>query len=585
MCGIIGMVSKKEFFVKEDLLKALKRLEYRGYDSVGYVDVAGNTETSVGYIDDFLKKIKERKTGMAIAHTRWSTHGGITEDNAHPHFNEDKTLFIVHNGIIENFQELKGRLEQSGHTFSSETDSEVIVHYFEEKLKEMPEKQAIMEFMNDAKGTYAILMMAKDSKKMYAIKKDSPLVLGISKDTLYLASDIYAFSNKTNKAIFFEDKEFAIVNLDFSYEIYDSEGKKIKKPVTEFKWKEAAQANGKFRHFMIKEIHEEPAAAEFLLNSLEHSQKNNVDRVISMIREAKKVAFVSCGTSYHASIFGEHLLKSAGIDAVKFIGSEFEEAGIDRKTLIIAVSQSGETMDLVKALKKAKASGAKIVSIVNVPYSTIQRMSDVSLEICAGQEVCVAATKTFINQVILLMYLAKKLGHGEQDIELDKIPEKIAETMKKNETKASLLAKKISHNRDIYVLGRKTNYAASMEIALKIKEITYIHAEGMMAGELKHGTLALIEKGIPVISLIPNNNSQMISNTKEVEARGAMTISIINSKTDYKANFEFAVPKSSDIEFGLYSVVIGQLLTYYIGLEKKLPIDKPRNLAKSVTVE
>jgi glucosamine--fructose-6-phosphate aminotransferase (isomerizing) len=331
---------------------------------------------------------------------------------------------------------------------------------------------------------------------------------------------------------------------------------------------------------MLKEIEEEPVVAERLLKSIAATQNSKLEKLKEMMQQSKKIIFVAAGTSYHASLLGVYFLHKIGLEAQTLIASEFRDfANIDKDTLVIAITQSGETMDVIDAIKYAKQHGAKIASIVNVPYSTVQRMSDLSIEILAGQEVCVAATKSFVNQVVLLLYLAKEFG---LDVRLDKISEEIREVLK-NDDKIRSLAKHLKDKRDIYIIGRGLSYPVAREMALKLKEISYIHAEGMMAGELKHGTLALIEKGTPVISLI-NGSSEILSNIKEVGARGGHIIAITsNGNIEYKDKIE--IHTEHDGSFSILATIVGQLLTYYIARERGLAIDKPRNLAKCVTVK
>jgi glucosamine--fructose-6-phosphate aminotransferase (isomerizing) len=571
MCGIIGIISEKDFELKTAFNK-LKKLEYRGYDSFGYYD----KELLIKKTGHIKIPNKNKKTTIAILHTRWSTHGGVTDYNAHPHQSCDKNITIVHNGIIENYEEIKDELIKKGHKFTSETDSEVVAHYFEEKLKNNSMKQICVDFIKEVKGTFAILIIKNDEDKIYALKRDSPLVLGICKDKNIIASDIYAFSDLTNKAIFFENNEFAVIEKN-NYDFYNKKGKNISKKIQKFKWEQEESLKKKYKHYMIKEIMEEPKVVKRLLLSLKTDQKENFKKFIKLIKKSKKIFFIAAGTSYHASLLGVYYLHKCGIEAQTLIASEFKHfASIDENTLVIPITQSGETMDVIDGLKYAKNKGAKIISIVNVPYSSIQRMSEVSINILAGQEICVASTKSFVNQVTLLLKIAKEFGFK---INLDTLPKRI-ETMLKKRNKIKKIAKEIYKKKDIYVLGRGLSYPVAREVALKIKEISYIHAEGMMGGELKHGTIALIEKGTPVISLISNKDYDMLSNTKEVESRGAHVIKVANEfEADIKVN------TSNDGKFGVLAAIFGQLLTYYMALEKKLPIDKPRNLAKSVTVK
>ena len=574
MCGIIGMASKHEFG-SNDIIKMLKRLEYRGYDSFGIVTDKGMMEKEVGEI----KPVKENRCSMALAHCRWATHGGVTRENAHPHTDCTGNIFLVHNGIISNYQELKNKLV--GHKFTSETDTEVIAHFFEESLKTNDIKSSVLEFFRIAQGEFAIVMMLKGDKNLYALKRGSPLSLGLLDDGNVLASDIYAFSDKTEKAIFFNEDEFAIMNKD-GYEFYkflDNMLKPVSKEITVVKWSGTEEKNH-FDHYMIKEINEEPEVAERLINSLRTEQKPGLEKLKELIQGAKRIVFVASGSSYRAALLGVYFLNKAGVEAHAVIASEFRNFYlVDDKTLLIAVSQSGETMDVIEALHGMKAKGAKIASLVNVPYSTIQRMSNVSINIEAGQEICVAATKSFVNQVVALTYLASVFGY-EKDF--SKIPDEIRDVFSQ-EGKIKQLAKSLKGEKDIYIIGRGYLYPVAREIALKIKEISYIHAEGMMGGELKHGTLALIEEGTPVIALI-DNKPEIISNVMEIKARGGRIIAVTN-RDDERFQESIRISAHNKFPFSIEASIAGQLLTYYIAKEKGLPIDKVRNLAKSVTVK
>ncbi|MEK6916726.1 MAG: isomerizing glutamine--fructose-6-phosphate transaminase [Nanoarchaeota archaeon] len=421
MCGIVGINSVNEFYAKE-AIKRLKRLEYRGYDSFGYY-YNKKLFKKTGHIA--VPETKD-KTKMIITHTRWATHGGVTDKNAHPHSSCKNKVTIVHNGIISNYEELREDLIKKGHEFTSETDSEVAAHYFEEKLKTKPMQEACVDFIKDIKGEFALLVMIEGDENLYALRRDSPLVLGVANNMNILASDIYAFSDVSNKAIFFENDEFAIIKRE-SYAFYDKNGKEIKKKIQEFKWEQEESALEKYEHYMLKEIMEEPKVVKRLLLSLKTDQKENFDKFIRLIKNSKRVVFVACGTSYHASLLGVYYLHKCGVDAQAIIASEFEHfITVDSNTLVIPVSQSGETMDIIEALKYAKKGSAKIASIVNVPYSTVQRESILSLNILAGQEICVAATKSFVNQVTLMLSIAKEFGFR---INTSNIPEKIEKVL------------------------------------------------------------------------------------------------------------------------------------------------------------
>jgi len=576
MCGIYGYVGKRD--AARILFEGIKKLEYRGYDSVGMATQSDKicVKKETGAVDEVHAKVNflDMPGTMGIVHTRWATHGGVTRVNSHPHTSCKGTIVSIHNGIIENYEELKKELQKKGCIFVSQTDSEVVPHYIEQKLTEGKEiVEALRDFIADAHGTFAILLMVQGEDKIYALRRDSPLVLGIGKGENYIASDIYPFSHLTNKAIFFDDNELAIIDAQ-GYLFVGADGTLLSKDIKEFHWEEAVD-DKKYDHYMLKEIMEEPIVTKRLLLSLDTDQRDKFFKLVELIRTSHKIVFVAAGSSYHATLLGAYYLHKCGVEAQTLIASEFEHfAHLDATSLVIAFSQSGETMDVIDALKYAKSKGAKIASVVNVPYSTIQRMSELSVNILAGQEVCVAATKSFVNQVALLLCIAKEFG---LDIDLKNLPDEISNVFDKIPNIKSI-AESVADKHDIYVLGRGLSYPVAREMALKIKEISYIHAEGMMGGELKHGTIALIEEGTPVISLVGNHDVAMLSNTKEVEARGARIIMVGTDKGD------IIVPAKHDGTFGILASVVGQLLTYYIALKKGLPIDKPRNLAKSCTV-
>jgi len=575
MCGIIGIVSEKAFSSRT-LLERLKRLEYRGYDSYGVFD-GREVRKRIGGI-----RVEGRGRSTAgIAHTRWATHGGVSERNAHPHLSCDGRIAIVHNGIIENYEEIKKDLVRRGHSFASETDSEVIAHLLEDLLRRRSIEDALPALIRALVGTFAVLIMIKGRDKIYAIKRDSPLVLGTADGRTILASDIYAFSDWTNRAAFFDNDEIAVVGPD-GHRFFDRNGKPIRKPLRTFRWEEERTGKRRAKHYMLKEILEEPSVVRRMLFSLGHDQKPAFNKLIRLIRRSRKVIFASCGTSYHATLLGAYYLHQVGMEVQTLIASEFRHfAKVDRDTLIVAVSQSGETMDVIDALKYAQANGGRIVSIVNVPHSTIQRMSELSLNILAGPEVCVASTKAFVNQAALLLKLAQAFGFK---VNCDNLPDRI-QTLFKARAKIKSIAERIARSKDAYIIGRGLTYPIAREIALKIKETSYIHAEGMMGGELKHGTIALIESGTPVVSLINNNDADIISNTKEVEARGAKIFILTNHPTLGGSEDAVHIKTGNDGKFGILAAVAGQLIAYYAAAALGRPIDKPRNLAKSVTVK
>ncbi|KXB07121.1 hypothetical protein AKJ52_00845 [candidate division MSBL1 archaeon SCGC-AAA382C18] len=575
MCGITGYYGNKN--MGKYLYNSLKRLDYRGYDSAGIATLNNgkiNIKKDTGEVEQINQKHNLEKTDgkIGVGHTRWSTHGSTTKQNAHPHLSCDERFAIAHNGIIENWKDLKSQL--NGHRYTSETDSEVIAHYIEEKSKEMSVEEAVKKFFKEAKGSLAVVLLDSKEEKMYAFKRGSPLALGIGNDETFLGSDLYAFSTETDKAIFFEDDEYGIIDQT-GYVIKNINGEEVEKEPENFDWDQEEAGKEGYEHYMRKEIGEIPQAVERLENSLNSAQEKQVDRFVELIKNHEKILFTASGTSYHASLMGVYFLNKADIEAQTLIASEFKNyERVDEDTLVIAISQSGETKDVLDAMEYSRKEGADIASIINVPYSSVERESDVSLRIMAGQEVCVAATKTFINQIYTLLKIANKLGYQNH---LEEIPKRIEKVIEKNEPKIKQLAKELKNKNDIYIIGRGDTYPIAREIALKLKEIPYIHAEGMMGGELKHGTLALIEEDVPVISLIPEKNSEIISNVKEIEARNAKSIKI----SPWTGPFKFP---NSNSKFPFYTIIIGFLLSYWIANEKNLPIDRPRNLSKSITV-
>lgn len=570
MCGIFGVISQEKIS-SSSVLKSLKKLEYRGYDSYGIATDSGLFEKGVGEI----KPVAENSCSIAIAHTRWATTGKVSKANAHPHHDCTKGIFIVHNGIIENYEDIKKNLQELGHSFYSETDSEVIAHYFEEGLKVQTAEETIRNFFAEAKGTFAVLLFIKGEERLYAFRRDSPLVVGVGSRGFFAASDAYAFSDSTPDAVFLEDNEYCVLT-PYKFSLCDSLGNEVVRERRRTAWQKE-ETKGQYEHFMLKEIHEQPEAAERLLQSLA-AEKSRLPALADAIRSAKKTIFIASGTSYHASLLGVYFLNKAGVEAQTVIASEFRNYANCEGALVIALSQSGETMDVIDALKCAKEKKAKIASLVNVPYSTVQRMSELSLCLEAGQEICVASTKSFTNQLILLLALAKELGYSA---DMEKIRQEIKSVFVL-ENKIKEFAKSLASSKDIYIIGRGLSYPVAREIALKLKEISYVHAEGMMGGELKHGTLALIEEQTPVIALIDGNEA-IVSNAREVQARSARIIAITSRKEKLFGE-ELRVESGSDAGFAILAAIVGQMLAYYIAKEKNLPIDTPRNLAKSVTV-
>jgi len=586
MCGIVGCISEN---ANRIVLEALKRLEYRGYDSVGIAlckDKKLVIKKGSGKIDDVHKKLDflQPTSNIAIGHTRWATHGKVTEANAHPHTDCNSEIAIVHNGIIENFEKIKSFLEAKGHVFKSQTDSEVIAHLIEHFLHSSNSSSfeaACKKAFSMLQGSYAILAIKSDEEKIIAARKDSPLVMGISNNANFVASDIYALLPFTNNFIFLYNYDFVVLERG-SYKIKNLiEGKVERKPeIIDIKLK--AEDKQDYGHFMIKEILEQ---ADVFVNAFGQDEK--AERLVEEIKKANKVFLVGAGSSYHACLVACYLFAKAGIFAKPIIASEFENFlnPIDKKTLIIAVSQSGETADVLNAVKKAKEKSAKIFSIVNVYGSSLMRESEGYLLMNAGFEVGVAATKTYVAELAIFLLLYSKLT-GKK-ISKEKIKAKILDLLSKSRREhIEKVAELLKEKQHVFLIGRGLQYATALEAALKIKEISYIHAEAFAGGELKHGTIALIEKGTPCIAFVSANEKEILSNVAEIKSRGGFVIGVspFNNKI---FDVWIKVPKDDEDceeESPIYQIIPMQLLAYMLSVLKGLDPDKPRNLAKSVTV-
>ncbi|RLF89983.1 glutamine--fructose-6-phosphate transaminase (isomerizing) [Thermococci archaeon] len=602
MCGIIGYIGERK--ASEVLIEGLRRLEYRGYDSVG---VAVNKKDEIeirkaaGRIDELNEKLKfteiEGKSG--IAQTRWATHGEPNDANAHPHTDCSGEIALVHNGIIENYLELKEELLEKGHEFKSETDTEVIAHLIEEELKKNRSfEEALRKALLKLKGSFALaIIYSKDKEHLYFVRNESPLVLGVGDGEMFAASDVPAFLAYTNKVVFLDDGEYAILSRD-SFTVKDIKtGKEKKKEIKEIEWTlEMAEKQG-YPHFMLKEIYEQPQAVRDAI----YGNAGSIDQIAREIAAYDKIFIVAMGTSYHAALYGKYLLQRlAGKVPIVEEASEFRyeaENLIDERTLIIAITQSGETADTLAAIKLAKEKGAKVLSIVNVVGSMATRLSDLVIYTHAGPEIGVAATKTYTTQLTVLAMLAialgKQLKSGESayltklNKELQRVPDLIEEVLK-HESSLKDLAEVLKDKRDFFYIGRGVSVPTAFEGALKLKEISYIHAEGLSAGELKHGPLALIEDGVPVVAIAPSGKllEKMISNIKEVNARRGLIISLGNSESLRSVSDIFLeMPEVDELLSPIVYVVPLQILAYHLAVLRGNDPDKPRNLAKSVTVE
>ncbi len=602
MCGIIGYIGeRKACYV---LVDGLKRLEYRGYDSVGIVTEEGGRlyiRKGAGKIDELKEKLRllEMPGKRGIGHTRWATHGIPNDVNAHPHTDCSGEIAVVHNGIIENYLELKEELIRKGHKFKSDTDTEIIAHLIEDSLRDFKNfEDALRYALLRLKGSFALgIIYAHDKEHLYFVRNESPLVLGIGHGEMFAASDIPAFLPYTNKAVFLDDGEYAVVTKD-SFIVKDLKTGEIKeKKIHEIKWTlEMAEKQG-YEHFMLKEIHEQPKAVKEAI----YGNAGIIDEIAREIAKYDRIFFVAMGTSYHAALGGKYffqrLVKKVPVveDASEF-RYEFEDL-IDENTLVIAITQSGETADTLAAIKLAKKKGAKVLSIVNVVGSMATRISDLVLYTHAGPEIGVAATKTYTTQLTVLSMLAIALAKYLNTVDkeyLQKIEAELYEMPKYievalgYENKIKTLAESLKEKRDFFYIGRGISLATALEGALKLKEISYIHAEGLSAGELKHGPLALIEEGVPVVAVAPSGKTleKMISNIQEAKARGALIISLGDSEELKKvSDVLIKMPKVDEVLSPIIYIVPLQLLAYHLAVLRGNDPDKPRNLAKSVTVE
>lgn len=589
MCGIVGVIGQNNAPFKA--FSGLKKLDYRGYDSWGISFKSCNgleVTKKVGKIPVEEKGLFNHNSYCAISHTRWATHGKVSEENAHPIFSQSKNLCVVHNGIVENFEELKKGLEEKGYAFRTQTDTEVIANLIEQELSQStgPKNflQAVRKALLQLRGNYAVVVMHKDFFELVCARNFSPLVLGLGEKDFFVASDVTAFLPYTKKAVYLDDKEIAVLGKTVAvFSVTD--GHEIKKPVTEITWSAEAAKKGNYEHFMLKEIFEQP---ESIRNAFSQP-KEGFEKAAELIKKAKGVFFIGCGSSFHACLCASYFFSDiAKMHVNAVLASEFSNYGefLTKDTLVIAVSQSGETADVLEAVRTAKGKGAKVMSIVNVLGSTLARTSDHALLMNAGPEICVLSTKTFTSQLSVVLLLAHFVaGKQAEGIKLlESTAQKSQGVLDSNHELAKLLAKKIAKSQSMFVLGRHSMFPVALEAALKIKEVSYIHAEGFAGGELKHGTIALIEEGTPVIALGNTDSREMIqSNAQEVAARGAKVIGIDSVKSSVFDDF-MEVPDAGQ-GAPILNILPVQLLAYYLAVEKKLDPDKPRNLAKSVTVK
>lgn len=619
MCGIVGYVGKQK--AAPILIDGLKRLEYRGYDSAGISVINDNqlaTDKKGGFNIFTIKAtgkvaVLEEKIGkknidgtIGIAHTRWATHGKPCDKNSHPHSDCQKNISLVHNGIIENYQELKTDLIKKGHKFSSETDTEVIAHLIEEFNKKHDFKSSILETLKLLRGTYGLAVInRKEPNKIIAARSGSPLAIGIGEGEHIIASDVSAIVRHTNKIIFMEDGEVAIVTKE-NCEIVNIKNKTVLKEATKLEWSiEKAEKQG-FDHFMLKEIFQQPesildAVRGRIIEKEGMVKLGGLRDVKDKLADINRIIIVSCGTSYNAGLVGEYMLEEyAGIPVEVEYASEFRyrKPLLNKNTAVIAISQSGETADTLAAIREAENKGALTLGIVNTVGSTIARETLAGVYNHAGPEIGVASTKAFTSQLSIFALLTIFFGRqrdmsfvtGERiATEINKIP-KLIESILKQSKDIKKIAKKYIQYKDFLYLGRKYNFPIALEGALKIKEISYIHAEGYASGEMKHGTIALIDKNFPTFFIAPRDSvyEKNISGIQEIKARGGKIVAIatVGDKEIKKlVDDVIYIPKTLEMLTPLLSVIPLQLFAYYFGVLRGLDVDKPRNLAKSVTVE
>lgn len=613
MCGIVGYVGDKE--AGDILIKGLKRLEYRGYDSAGVALLNGElvVKKGKGKVVNLENSVRENKIlgKIGIGHTRWATHGEPNDMNSHPHLSQSGNIAVVHNGIIENYTSLKKQLIERGRTFHSQTDTEIVAQLLEEiytASKGITFEQAVQLTLKQIVGTYGLAIVNKDiPDTIYIARKGSPLLLGIGENEMFIASDASPIVEYTNKVVYLDDGEMATVTKD-SYEVKTIDDVALTKEVHELAISLDAIEKAGYPHFMLKEIFEQPRSlADCLrgrLNLENHTiQLGGIEDVMDELVKAKRIVIAACGTSWHSGLVGEYLFEYLAKTPVEVeYASEFRyrDPLVGKGDVLLVISQSGETADTLAALREARKRGALVLGICNVVGSTISRETDAGVFTHAGPEIGVASTKAFTAQVVVLTMMAIAVAQRkgaisaerakELIIELDKIPAKVEQILKESDHKVKEMARLFTYAPNFLYLGRSYNFPVALEGALKLKEISYIHAEGYPAAEMKHGPIALIDEMMPVvvIAATEHTNDKAISNIEEVKARKGRIISIMNTEnSDVKdlSEFHISIPSTFDCFTPLLTVIPLQLLSYYIAVNRGCNVDQPRNLAKSVTVE
>ena len=614
MCGIVGYIGNKEAY--PIIINGLKRLEYRGYDSAGFIVNAEKfvSEKTKGKVSDLEEKAAKDVIPTAtfgMGHTRWATHGVPNDKNSHPHLSNSGKLAIVHNGIIENYQSIKQRLQQEGYVFHSDTDTEVLINFIEyiKNKKQLPLEEAVRYALNEVIGAYAIAVMEEDNpSKMVVARLGSPLVIGIGENEFYIASDASPFIEYTQNALYLEDGEMATIELNKELQVRKiHNNKEVDPTIQELKISIDAIEKGGYEHFMLKEIFEQPLSIQDTMRGrlLEDgtTKISGINNNLKQFLSADRIIIAACGTSWHAGLVGEYLFEELTRIPVEVeYASEFRYRNpvINASDIVIAISQSGETADTLAALKLAKERGAFIYGICNVVGSSIARLTDSGTYTHAGPEIGVASTKAFTTQLTVLTLLALHLGHKKGTIdhdtyrrlckELAHIPDLVAKTLEMNKDKVLEIAREYKDVSNCIYLGRGYNFPVALEGALKLKEISYIHAEGYPAAEMKHGPIALIDENMPVVFLAPSKGhyEKVVSNAQEIKARKGKIIAVV---TEYDcqmsslADHVLEIPEVDEIFSPILSVIPLQLLSYHIATMRGCNVDQPRNLAKSVTVE
>jgi glucosamine--fructose-6-phosphate aminotransferase (isomerizing) len=582
MCGIVGYSSTSNSIELSKFVSMIKSLDYRGYDSWGFTFKDENQLKTERQLGKITTPNQQGSATFVIGHTRWATHGKVTENNTHPLTSNSNNISLVHNGIIENHQELRNKLKDNGFNFYGETDSEVIPNLIEFNLRTSESVLgAFKKTLDELKGTFAITFLHNKSKKIFFARRDSPLTIGVDKDSLIVSSDVTSFIDRTKKVIYLEDGDYGYVNSEIK--IFNKE-KEVHREISEIDWDVSKAKKGDFKHFMLKEISEQVDTVKQAL-----IQDSKLIEKITNELKSSEVYIVACGSSYNAAKAAEGEFLKNGLIPRIIHAHEFEqyEKFLSVDSTILAISQSGETLDLINAAKIAKSRGAKINAIVNVKGSSLARLSDKNIFMNVGPEICVLSTKSYTAQVAILMLLAssliKKPNESKQEIEeiVRHIYYLTSESARKHTKELSQILRYSNH---IFTIGRGRDYATAMEAALKIKEVSYIHAEGFAGGEIKHGPIAMIEHGTPCIVFVPNKNNQdILSNAQELKSRGAFIIGISEKKDEV---FDYWIKVLGPDKFSpILRIIPIQALSYYLAIMKGLDPDKPRNLAKSVTVK